>query len=461
MIIYELIRQIGEVLWGGVGLAFMLGVGVYFTLRLRFAQVRALPLIIKRTLGSLFVKDNGKGRRVSPFSALCTALAASVGVGNIAGVATALTLGGPGAVFWMLVASVLGMATAYAENYLGILYRVPLRGGGYTGGAMYCLRDGVGGRAGKCLGALFAFFCVMASLGMGNMSQVNTLTVNFTSAFGIRALAGREIAGVDLYSVICGAGVCLAAGIAIFAGMGRILRITERVVPFIVILYTLGCIAVLFAYRENLVSAIGSVFKHAFSLEGVYGGVGGYSIREVVVCGVKRGVFSNEAGLGSTVCIGASAEVDSAEEQGMWGMLNVFIDTVVMCTLTALTVLCSGLIDLQSGRMLTDSDSAALVSEVFGSIFGRWGSGFIAVCIVLFAFSTVLGWSVYGVNCFVYLFGERRANIYRAVYVAFIFIGAVAPLTAVWEMSDSFNALMMVPNLMGLIFLRKKVTSLK
>jgi len=207
--------------------------------------------------------------------------------------------------------------------------------------------------------------------------------------------------------------------------------------------------------------AIGSVFKHAFSFDCVGAGVGGYCIREAVVCGVKRGVFSNEAGLGSTVCVGASADVDSPSEQGMWGMVNVFIDTVVMCTLTALTVLASGIIDTESGSVLTDSDSSSLVGEVFGSVFGRFGGIFVAVSVVLFAFSTVLGWSVYGLNCFEYLFGKAKGNIYRCIYVIFIFFGAVLSLQTVWELSDAFNALMMVPNLIGIVILRKKIIPFK
>ncbi len=436
---------------------FIFSVGVYFTFRFRFLQMRSLSYIIRKTLGTIFTKKEKKRGRISPFAALCTALGASVGVGNIAGVAAAVTVGGPGAVFWMVAVSFFGMMTAYAENYLGVLYRVRNGVGGYNGGAMYYLRDGVGGKIGKVLGCLFAFFCVMASFGMGNMSQVNALTVNFTSAFNVSALAGRTIFGLDLYSVICGLVVSVVAGSAIFAGIDRVSRVTERVVPFMVILYTVGCLIVLFIFRANVLSALSSVFRHAFSLAGVCGGVSGYCVKNAIICGAKRGVFSNEAGLGSTVCVGASADVDSPEEQGMWGMLNVFIDTVVMCTLTALTILSSGIVDLSTGKMLTDSDSSAIVSEVFGTVFGRMGSVFVALCIVLFAFSTVLGWSVYGLKCFEYLFGRNKCYVYRCIYVVFIFLGAVVSLEAVWEMSDAFNALMMVPNLIGIVVLRKRI----
>lgn len=460
MIVYEFIKTIGDCLWGGAGLFLILLVGLYFTVRFRFFQFFRLPFVLRHTICAHFSPLNKKSDGVSPFAALCTSLAASVGVGNIAGVSTALVMGGPGAVFWMLVASLFGMMTAYAENYLGVLYRVK-DGNGYKGGAMYYLRDGVGGRVGDALGKVFAFFCVMSSFSMGNMSQVNALTVNFTSAVKISALSEKSFFGIDMYSALCGAVVALFAGVAIFAGITGVMKITERVVPFMVVMYTVGCFAVILIYRENVFNAVEAILRQAFSLKCAGAGVGGYCLREAVICGVKRGVFSNEAGLGTTVSVGASADVGSPLEQGMWGMVNVFIDTVVMCTLTALTVLCSGIIDLRSGRTLDYCDPASLVSKVFGGVFGEFGSLFIALSIVLFAFSTVLGWSVYGVNCFSYLFGEKRANIYRVVYVLFVFFGAVIPVSAVWDISDFFNALMMIPNLMGLIILRKKVNSLK
>ena len=461
MFIYDLIKAVGEFLWGGAGLALILSVGVYFTLRFRFLQFRALPYVFKRTFGSLFSRKERKEGSISPFAALCTALGASVGVGNIAGVAAAVTVGGPGAVFWMVAASFFGMMTAYAENYLGVLYRVRDKGGGYSGGAMYYLRDGLGGRAGKSLGWLFALFCVLASFGMGNMSQVNTLTDNFTSAFGIVALEGKTIFGVELYSVILGVAVAALAGFAIFAGMGRIIRITERIVPFMVIFYIAGCITVLFCFRGNIIPVLSSVMRHAFSFEGVCGGVGGYCIKDVVTCGVKRGVFSNEAGLGSTVCVGASADVAHPSEQGMWGMLNVFIDTTVMCTLTALTLLCTGIVDLDSGRVLSSSRATTLMSEVFGRVFGSFGGVFISLSVVLFAFATVLGWSVYGMKAFEYLFGKERVYIYKCLYVLAAFFGAVVSAEAVWEISDIFNALMMIPNVVGLLYLRKDIEKIR
>ncbi len=460
MIVYEFVKSIGEFLWGGAGLLIILSVGLYFTVRFRFVQFFGLPYVLGKTLGAHFSSTRKRKGGVSPFATLCTALAASVGVGNIAGVSAALVMGGPGAVFWMVVTSFFGMMTAYAENYLGVLYRVK-DGEGYRGGAMYYLRDGVGGRAGDILGRMFAFFCVMASFGMGNMSQVNALTVNFTSAFKISALAGREILGLDLYSVLCGSVVALLAGTAIFAGTSGVMRMTEKVVPFMVAMYTVGCLAVLCIYRANLLDAVIAIFKHAFSFKCVGAGIGGYCIREALACGVKRGVFSNEAGLGSTVCVGASADVGSPAEQGMWGMVNVFIDTVLMCTLTALTVLSSGIVDAQSGRLSAGSDPSALVGEAFSAAFGRFGGTFVALSVVLFAFSTVLGWSVYGLNSFEYLSGGKGGGLYRCIYIIFVFLGAVLSIECVFVLSDTFNALMMVPNLIGLIVLRKKVHSFK
>lgn len=462
--VFETVRKVNnaicESLWSGAGLIPLFATGVVFTVLLRGFQVRRFGHILKVTVGSLFGGERGGGDSagISRFQAMCTALAACVGVGNIAGVSTAVALGGPGAVFWMWVASFFGMMTAYAENVLGILYRRKGPDGRWQAGPMYYLRDGFGarrgcGRPGRVLAAMFALFCVLASFGMGNMSQVNTATVNLTQAFPLRALSQTEVCGTDIYSVMIGLVLMVIEGALIIGGVQRIARFTGRVVPFMVVLYTVGALIVIICHYENILPALSAIFRCAFTPASAGAGAVGFSAKTAMEWGVRRGVFSNEAGLGSSVMVNGSSDAKSAPEQGMWAIFEVFIDTIVMCTLTALVLLTSGLVDLKSGALLTDSRSTVLVAEAFSGVFGRAGGGFIAVSVLLFAFSTVLGWSCYGLSAWEYLFGQKSGKVYKVLYIPAVFLGATASLELVWELSDTFNALMMLPNLVGVLSL--------
>lgn len=448
-----------EVLWGGVGLMPLFATGVVFTVLHRGFQVRRFGHIMKVTVGSLFSRRKARGGAgISRFQAMCTALAACVGVGNIAGVSTAIALGGPGAVFWMWVASFFGMMTAYAENVLGIIYRRKGADGGWQAGPMYYLRDGLGSRrgcalAGKGLAVAFALFCVLASFGMGNMSQVNTATVNLTEAFGVQALSRTVLWGTDVYSVIIGVTLTAVEGMLIIGGIRRIALFTARVVPFMVVLYTVGALTVIICHYENIIPAFAAIFRCAFTPASAGAGAAGYSAKAAMEWGVRRGVFSNEAGLGSSVMVNGESDAQSAPEQGMWAVFEVFIDTIVMCTLTALVLLTSGLVDLQSGAILSDCRATVLVAEAFSGVFGSAGGGFIAVSVLLFAFSTVLGWSCYGLRAWEYLFGQKSGMVYKMLYIPAVFFGATASLELVWELSDTFNALMMLPNLVGVLSL--------
>ena len=411
---------------------------------------------VKNTIGSVFQKHvSGKVKEkgeISQFQALCTALAATVGVGNIAGVATAIVSGGPGAIFWMWLAALVGSMTHYSEAVLGIYYRRRNDEGEWTGGAMYYLEDGLGGRRGckglgKALAVLFSFFAVTASFGIGNASQINTISTNMASAFSIPPW----VTGVVLM---------VLAGLVIVGGIKRIAAVTEKVVPFMVIIYIVGALALVACHAGNIGPAFASIFSFAFGLRAVGGAAVGVAVKSAVTWGFKRGVFSNEAGLGSSVMVHSASNVKEPVRQGMWGIFEVFADTIVVCTLTALVVLTSGLVDLETGAMLTSSEKSVLVAEAFAGVFGRVGSSFIAIAILLFAFSTVLGWSYYGTKAWEYLFGTKATIIYKVMFVLFVVVGATMSLDLAWDISDTFNGLMAIPNLIGVIALSPVVVKI-
>lgn len=387
-------------------------------------------------------KDN---KAISQFQSLCTALAATIGTGNIVGVATAIVLGGPGAIFWMWIMAIFGMMTNYSENVLGIYYRRKGENGEWHGGAMYYLRDGLGSYKGcKWIGivlaVLFSAFCLLASFGIGNMSQVNSIAGNMKSAFNIP-------------SWVTGIALVILSSVVILGGLKRVASVTEKLVPFMAILYIIGALVVIVAHGNMIPAAFVSIFKGAFSAKSATGGVVGYGIQMAITWGFKRGAFSNEAGLGSSVMVHSSSNVKEPVRQGMWGIFEVFADTIIVCTLTALVVLTSGLVDLESGKMISENVKSALVGEAFGTIFGKAGPMFIAIAILLFAYSTVLGWSHYGTTAWGYLFGDKSSIIYKIVFVVMIFFGCTMSLDLAWDLSDTFNGLMMIPNLIGVIAL--------
>ncbi|MDD2954794.1 MAG: alanine/glycine:cation symporter family protein [Oscillospiraceae bacterium] len=459
--------------WVTIGLVLLLGTGVLMTILTKFFQVTHIAHWMKNTIGSIFHKKvlghTQEKASISQFQALCTALAATVGVGNIAGTATAIVSGGPGAIFWMWVAAFFGMMTNYAENVLGIYYRRKDAHGEWAGGAMYYLRDGLGAKKGcrgigKFLGALFSVFCVLASFGIGNLSQVNTIVTNVTSVFRVDALSNITLytdaatgVSVNLYMLVVGLVIMAIAALVIIGGIKRIAAVTEKIVPFMVVLYILGAVAIVVIHFTNILPALGSIFRFAFGMKAVAGGAAGIMVKEVITWGFKRGVFSNEAGLGSSVMVHSASNVKEPVRQGMWGIFEVFADTIVICTLTALVVLTSGLVDLDTGYMISTSNKVVLVSEAFSNVFGFTGAAFVAIAVFLFAFSTVLGWSYYGSRAWQYLFGERSAMIYKVVFVAAIVLGALLTTSLAWDISDTFNGLMMIPNLIGVLALSQTV----
>ena len=460
---------INDFVWVKIGLVLLIGTGIIMTCCTKFFQVGHIAHWWKTTIGSVFKKDSNATKKtdkktISQFQALCTALAATIGTGNIAGVAAAIVIGGPGAVFWMWVAAFFGMMTNFSENVLGIYYRRRNADGEWSGGAMYYLKDGLGKYKGcKTLGSilatLFAIFAILASFGIGNMGQVNKITLNMEAAFFKNVSLGT-LGGIPVINIIIGVVLMILGGLIIIGGLQRIASVAERVVPFMAILYVLGALVVVFMNIQNIGAIFASIFRFAFGIEAVAGGAVGVTLSQVITQGCKRGVFSNEAGLGSSVMVHSSSNVKEPVKQGMWGIFEVFFDTFVVCTMTAIVVLSSGSIDLNTGLALEGVNDATLVSQTFGQTFGPVGEMFVAVAMLLFAFTTVLGWSQYGTKAVEYLFGAKGVKVYKVIFVLMIVSGAVMTSSLAWDLSDTFNGLMMVPNLIAVVALMPLVAKI-
>ena len=462
--------EINSVIWGAFGLLLLVGTGIIVTVLTKFFQVTNIKLWFKNTLGSLFDKDVIKHSKergsISPFQALCTALAATVGTGNIAGVASAICIGGAGAVFWMWVAAFFGMMTNYAENVLGIYYRRKNENGEWSGGAMYYLADGLGGKkgmkfVGKVLAVLFCIFAMLASFGIGSMGQVNKIVTNVAQAFDVSALSSVEVfTGVSLYNIILGAIIMILTALITLGGLKRIASVAEKIVPFMVVLYVIGSITIIGINITSILPAFKAIFVNAFKPEAFVGGGIGAVVGKVVTQGFKRGVFSNEAGLGSSVMVHSNSNIKEPVKQGMWGIFEVFADTMIVCTMTALVILTAGGLDggvfnVLTGEIAAGYTDATLVGGAFNSVFSWGGIGgkFIAVAMFLFAFTTVLGWSHYGSKAWEYLFGAKTTYIFRIIHVCTVIFGAVLTSSLAWDISDTFNGLMMIPNLIGVLVL--------
>ena len=460
---------INDFVWVKIGLFLLIGAGIIMTCCTKFFQVAHIGHWWKQTIGSLFHRSSSATKKtdkktISQFQALCTALAATVGTGNIAGVSAAIVIGGPGAVFWMWLAAFFGMMTNFSENVLGIYYRRRNKDGEWSGGAMYYLKDGLGNYKrckllGKVLGGLFAVFAILASFGIGNMGQVNKITLNLESAFFKNVDLG-QIAGVPVVSILIGVVLMVIAALIIIGGLQRIASVAERIVPFMAIAYVIGALAVFFINIESVGAMFASIFRFAFGVKAVAGGAAGVAISQVITQGCKRGVFSNEAGLGSSVMVHSSSNVKEPVKQGMWGIFEVFFDTFVVCTMTAIVVLSSGYINLQTGLPVDGVNDATLVSQAFGNVFGSAGEIFVAIAMLLFAFTTVLGWSQYGTKAVEYLFGEKGVKVYKVIFVVMIVSGAVMTSSLAWDISDTFNGLMMIPNLIGVVSLTPLVAKI-
>ena len=439
----ELILQINSfingIVWGPIMLFLLVGTGVYLTVRCGCLQARKFGFMLRSTLGSLFRKTDkaSGGQNLTPFQAVSTALAGTVGTGNIAGVTGAIFAGGPGAVFWMWVSAFFGMMTKYAEIVLAVKYRQVDGDGTHFGGPMYYIEKGTGH---KWLAVLFALLGGVACFGIGNIAQSTEI------AGAMQSLVGLP----PLYTGIL---LAILTAFVVIGGVKRIGQVASYLVPFMAIFYIVAGVAVILLRINDVPAVLASIFTEAFSFRAVGGGVFGYAILVAMRQGFARGVFSNEAGLGSAPMAHAASNTRDPAEQGMWGIFEVFADTMVVCTLTALVLLTSGFVDLDTGRIAAGAAGSALVGQAFDAVFGALGSKLIAVCILLFAYSTTLGWSCYGCKAVEYLFGAGAGAGYRVLFVALMPVGAVMRLDLAWTLSDTFNGLMMLPNLIGVIAL--------
>jgi alanine or glycine:cation symporter, AGCS family len=413
--------------WGWPTIVLLLGTGAVLTVLTGFVQFRYLGLTLREVLGKLTQKSRAPGT-VSPFQAVATALASTVGVGNIAGVSTAIALGGPGALFWLWVSGVLGMCTKFAEIVVALHYRQADEAGVIRGGAMYTLRAlGL-----PWLGSVFAALVALAAFGIGNMVQANSVADSLRASFGV----SPHVTGIVLAAV---------TGAVIVGSLRRIGEVTEIMVPAMALFYLGGGLVILVRYAADLPSVIAQVMDGAFSGTAAAGGFAGSTMMMALRFGVARGLFSNEAGLGSAPMVHAAAQTDHPVRQGLYGIFEVFVDTILVCTTTGLVVLVTGVWN-------TGATGAALAGAAFSTgLPGTWGNLVVTVSLVLFAYSTVIGWSYYGETGVVYLFGAKAAVPYRVLWLVFIYLGAVGSLHLVWDVADTLNGLMALPNLISVL----------
>lgn len=420
---------VNGIVWGPPILILILGAGFIVSFVTGFVVYRKFGFILKNTFGKMFDKAVADETGVTPFQAVSTALAATVGTGNIAGVATAIVSGGPGAVFWMWLAAIIGMTTKFSEVTLAVAYREKNVKGEYSGGPMYYIQNGLGL---KWLAKLFAFFGAFAAFGIGCMTQSNSIAGAFKETFGLQPW----IMGVIL---------AVLAAIILIGGIKRIGQFAEKIVPFMAALYILGSLFILITHAGQIPGAFAKIFENAFTVKAAAGGAFGYTMMMAMRFGIARGVFTNEAGLGSAPIAHASAVTDHPVRQGMWGAFEVFVDTIMICSMTALIILISDINPHTSGLK-----GAALTSAAFKAGFSG-GNYIVTVGILLFAFTTIVGWCYYGEKCMEYLFGTGTILPYRVVYVILVFVGTVTSLDLVWGISDTFNGLMAIPNLIAVI----------
>ena len=428
--IAKVVDEVNGFLWDYALLFLLTGTGIFYTVCLKFVQIRKFGAGMKLLFGNFSLHGSHDGHGLSSFQALTTAIAAQVGTGNIAGAATAIAAGGPGAIFWMWVSAFFGMATIYAEAVMAQVTR-KVENGIVSGGPIYYIRYIFKGKFGKFLSAFFSVAIILALGFMGNMVQSNSIGSSFQEAFGVNPL-------------FMGIIIAIVAGIIFLGGIKRIARFTEKIVPIMAFLYIIGCIVILCMNPAEVVQAIKDIFVGAFAPQAIGGGLLGVTVQKAMRFGVARGLFSNEAGMGSTPHAHAAAEVDHPCDQGVIAMIGVFIDTFIILTLTALVIVSSGLYaDGQTG--------AALAQSAFNASFGSFGNIFIAVCMLFFAFTTIVGWYYFGEVNVRALFGDRLVRVYVVIVVICVVIGSTLRVDLVWNMSDMFNGLMVLPNLIGLL----------
>ncbi len=443
-------RSINDFVWGPIMLALLVGTGVFLTFRTGWVQVRWFGYIMRNTVGSLFSKKNQRdhGSNLSPFQAVTTALAGTVGTGNIAGVTGAIFIGGPGSVFWMWVSAFFGMCTKYSEIALAMKFRNTDARGVHKGGPMYYIENGLG-RGWKWLAVVFALLGGVASFGIGNIAQSSEIAGALNGLFGLDPL----VSGIILTVLVA---------IVILGGVKRIGQVTSLLVPFMSVFYVAAGVVVILMRITDVPGVFGAIFSSAFSFDAVGGGVFGYAIMVAMKNGFARGVFSNEAGLGSAPIAHAASSTENPAEQAIWGVFEVFFDTIVICSITALTVLLSGF-ELGAEALKTYASNGAAAVEAFNSILpGTLGGTIIQISLVFFALSTILSWSYYGERCWGYLSGDNRAvtGIYKIVFVLFCIVGATGSGQLMWNISDTLNGAMAIPNLIALLLLSGAVANI-
>lgn len=435
----EFFTKLSGIVWGPYLIVLMLGVGIMFTIRLRFIQFRKFSLSFKTMWGNMTGKKKSEDEdgEINPFQALSTALASTVGVGNIAGVATAIAIGGPGAVFWMWFSAIFGMATKFSEIVIAMKYRQKDDSGLWRGGTMYVYKNGL---KKPWLGALFAFMIAIVALVGCNMVQTNTAAASIEDSFNIPGWA----TGIFLTSLVA---------IVIVGGVKRLGKITSVLVPFMALFYIIGCLIILLVHIDNVIPGLLLIVSTAFGGQEAVGGFAGATVAAAIQFGIARGIFSNEAGVGSSPIAHAAAKSKHPVEQGLLGIMEVFVDTIIICTLTALSIVTTEV-------WKTGETGAVLTLDAFSSVFGSYGQVFMTIAVVIFAFSTVIGWSWYGESAISYLFGKRGIPTYRIIWLIAAFTGTISNLTVLWLFADVVNGIAVLVNLIAIIFMSKEIVKI-
>ena len=435
---------VNNFIWGVPAMICIIGVGLYLSIRTNFLQIRKFPYAMKITLGRMLKKREASDGALTPFQAVCTALAATVGTGNVAGVAGAIAIGGPGAVFWMWISALLGMCTKFSEVTLAVHFRERNKEGDYVGGPMYYIQNGLK-KHWHWLAYLFSAFGVLTVFGTGNATQVNTITTAIDSALYNYNLLSED--GAATLNLVIGIVLAVLIALILLGGIKRIGQVTEKLVPFMAIMYILLAVGVVVVHIGSIPTVFSSIIRGAFDPAAVTGGaVGSFFIS--MKKGVSRGIFSNEAGLGTGSIAHACADTRKPVKQGFFGIFEVFVDTIVICTLTALVILCSG-VPVGYGA----AAGAELTISGFTSVYGGWVSIFTAVAMCCFAFSTIIGWGLYGTRCIEFLFGSRANKPFMLLYSLVAIVGATMNLGLMWSIAETFNGLMVIPNLIAVFLL--------
>ncbi len=448
-------RAINGVVWGVPAMILILGTGLLLTVLCGFPQFRRFGYIMRNTLGKALRRTDARSGAVSPFKAMCTALAASIGTGNIAGVSGAIAIGGPGAVFWMWLSALVGMCTKYAEVTLSVRFRERNDRGDWVGGPMYYIKNGLG-RGWGWLAVIFALFGGFASFGIGNLTQVNTIagTVNEAIAGFIPTSEEQQ----KLIALVIGVVCAVVVLVVLVGGIQRIGDVCALLVPAMAVIYVAASLIVIFMNITAVPAAFAAIFQGAFRPAAVAGGLAGVTIRTAVTKGVGRGIFSNEAGLGSAPIAHAAADVEHPVSQGIYGVFEVFLDTIVVCTMTALVVLLG--VGVQNIPYGTEQGAGLTIAGFKSAFGGPLPAVIVAICLTLFALSTILTWGLYGTRCFEFLFGGRATRVYQIIFAAMLVVGATMKIQIAWNIADTLNGLMAIPNLIALLLLIPLVVKL-